>query len=167
MDSGFCSMSLSLLVHWEFSRKIPLPWHRHRPWYQCRRPVLGCVGLGLRLCRRSYPTDLQSLALWLLLKSSSPTVFMELCFVVSVVSRSSPRPCKEPHHRAAQPHCAPTTIPELTHLSSSSMSELQIYVLDPTGHEEDRRSRFGFVLWLQTVVFSFVVEFTFIKKLLL
>lgn len=72
-----------------------------------------------------------------LLKSSSSTVFMELCFVVSVVSLLSQRPCKESHHGAAQPHCAPTTIPELTHLSSSNMSELQIYVRNPTGHEED------------------------------
>lgn len=94
------------------------------------------------LCVRAHPR----------LQSSSLTVFMELCFVVSVVSRLSLRPCKEAHRGAAQPHCAPTTIPELTHLSSSSMSELQIYVRDPAGLQEDWVSRSGCVLWLKTVV---------------
>lgn len=83
--------------------------------------------------------------------------------MASVVSHSSLRPCKEPHRGAAHPHCAATTIPELTHLSSSSTSELRIYVRDPTGREEDWMSRSGFVLWLKTVVFCLVGQFIFIK----
>lgn len=113
--------------------------HQYKHWYQCLRlmpeseapsvwdfifvgevvPQASSVWLGALACPA--------------LQSGSLTVFMELCFVVSVVSRSSPRPCKEPHRGAAQPHCAPTAIPELTHLSSSSMSELQIYVPGPDG----------------------------------
>lgn len=100
-----------------------------------------------------------------LLKSSSSTVFMELCFVVSVVSLLSQRPCKESHHGAAQPHCAPTTIPELTHLSSSNMSELQIYVRNPTGHEEDCVClTLGLFSGSKKSCFSFVVQFIFIQS---
>lgn len=45
-------------------------------------------------------------------RSSSPTVFMELCFVVGVVPHSSPRPCKEPHHRAMCWAAAACQIPQ-------------------------------------------------------
>lgn len=98
----------------------------------------------------SYPTDLQSLAQCAgcpLLKSSSLTVFMELCYFVSVLSYLSLRPCKEPHHSAARLHCVLTTIPELTHPSSSSMLELQIYVQDATGYQQDWMCHFGFAVF--------------------
>lgn len=67
---------------------------------------------------------------------ASPTLFMELCVVVSVVSRLSPRPSKEPHHRAAQTRHDPTTTPERSHLLRSNMSELRIYVWHPAGRQE-------------------------------
>lgn len=90
---------------------------------------------------------------------------MKLCFVVRVVSHLSLRPCKESHHRAAQPHCAPTAIPELTHLSSSSLSVLQIYVRDPTGHQEDADATLFALLHSQATV-GFVFQFIIVKKLL-
>lgn len=65
-----------------------------------------CVLLTLHPCQWSCPRRPSARA------SSSLTVFMELCSVVGVVPRFSPRPCKEPHRGAARPHRAPTTIPE-------------------------------------------------------
>lgn len=49
------------------------------------------------------------------------------------------------------------------------MSELQIYVRDPTGRQEDWMVSLWVccVFWLKTVVFSFVVQFIIIENLLL
>lgn len=118
---------------------------RTQLWTSMQALISVTSSLSVKLSHR--PPVLALCADRPLLKSSSLTVFMELCFVVSVVPRLSLRPCKEPRRRAAQPHCAPTTIPELTHLSNSSMSELQIYVLDSTGHQEDWLSHFGFAVF--------------------
>lgn len=69
---------------------------------------------------------------------ASLSVFMELCFVVGVVSDSSPRPRKEPRLGGPIGRSSPTAIPEPSHLWSGGVSEPQIYVRRPTGHEQNR-----------------------------